>query len=144
MTQHLSRLIVAGWLICCLGCNNDGLVPVSGTVSWNGEPIEKGMINFFPTDASKRPHGEKIVDGKFAFRASPGEKRVEIFADRPVGKPDPVMNLQRYEQFIPTRYNEETELTASVASSGENSFDFALEQKKGDKMAGSGVSMRPN
>ena len=84
------------------------------------------------------------MDGKFEFRASAGDKRVEVFADRPIGKPDPVMKLQRYQQFIPTRYNEETELTATVEPRGDNSFDFALESKKGDKMAGSDVSRRPD
>lgn len=125
------------------GCNSDGLVPVSGTVTWEGDPIGKGMINFFPTDPSKRPDGGPIIDGKFEFRASIGDKRVEVFADRPVGEPDPVMKLQRYEQFIPTRYNEQTELTATVEAKGDT-FEFALESKKGDKMAGSDVSRRPD
>lgn len=128
--------------VVLLGCHGDGLVSVSGTAQWQGQPIEKGMINFYPTDPSQRPHGGPIEDGAFSFRASPGEKLVEVFADRPVGEPDPVMNLQRYEQFIPTRYNEATELTATVTSSG-GTFEFLLVEEEGDKRAGSDVSRRP-
>ena len=134
------------WLLVSLvslaGCNNDGLIAVSGKVTWNGDPIERGNISFYPTDPSLRPDAGAIVDGKFQFRASPGEKRVEIFADRPVGKPDKVMNLQRYEQFIPTRYNEQTELRATV-SKGSKAFQFDLVAQDDDVKAGSRASARP-
>ncbi len=118
------------------GCNRDGKVAVSGTITFEGEPIATGHIIFTPVDPSIGPDADKIVDGRFSFRASPGEKRVEVFADRPVGEPDPVMKLQRKEQYIPTRYNEETELVAQVSDSGGNEFAFELVAKAGDRKAG--------
>ena len=139
MNRHQICLLIAALSCFCVGCGGDGLIAVSGTISWNGEPIEKGMINFYPADPSQRPHGSPITDGKFQFRTSPGEKRVEVFADRPVGEPDPVMKVQRREQYIPTRYNEQTELTANVSES-DRTFEFVLEEQKGDTKAGSGVS----
>jgi hypothetical protein len=122
------------------GCGGDGKIPVSGTVSWNGTPVEKGHIVFTPVDPAVTPEGSSIADGKFAFRATAGEKKVEIFADRPVGEPDPVMKLQRYAPYIPTRFNEKTELSVNVEAGGDNVFPFDLEGKKGDKIPGGDVA----
>jgi hypothetical protein len=59
--------------------------------------------------------------------ATPGSKRVEIRASRPVGPIDPVMNAPGdYEEYVPRRYNKDSTLTAEVTTSGANTFDFAL------------------
>jgi hypothetical protein len=139
MLQH--ALLFAGTIACLLtGCSGDGKVPVSGIVTWNGTPVEQGHLVFTPVDPSVTPEGTKIEDGKFACRAFPGEKKVEIYADHAVGKPDPVMNLQRYEPYIPIRYNEQTELSVTVETDGGNAFTFDLVGKKGDKIPGGGVA----
>ncbi len=136
MRSFLSRLTVVFALLLFAGCAGDGKYPVSGTVTWNGEPIPDGHIIFTPVDAALGPDAVQFSAGKFSFRASPGEKRVEIFADRPLGKPDPVMNVVAHEQYIPTRYNEETELVADVTPGGSNDFQFDLVEQKGDEKAG--------
>lgn len=127
-----------------IGCSGDGKVPVSGTVTWNGEAVIEGNIIFTAVDPAIGPDASDIIDGRFAFRSTPGEKRVEIFADRAVGKVDAVMNTQRREQYIPTRYNEETELTVNVIAGGDNQFNLALQEKKGDEKAGGRVSQSWN
>ena len=44
-------------LVTVLGCGDDtGLAqryPVSGTVTYNGDPVEKGRIDFIPTQAEE-------------------------------------------------------------------------------------------
>ena len=123
-----------------IGCNNDGKYPVTGTVTWNGEPIPDGNLILTPTDPSLAPDAGAIENGVFRFRASPGSKKVEVFADRPVvdpkdAGPNQIMGLIPHEQYIPTRYNENTELTAEVARSS-NEFTFELASQQGDQPAG--------
>ncbi len=133
----LTTWLWLGFLVFAVGCGGDGKYPVSGTVGWNGDPIPEGSIIFTPVDPSVGPDAGQIENGRFRFRASAGPKKVEIFADRDVGKPDPVMNVVRREQYIPIRYNEETELTVEVTPQGPNDFQLDLVAKEGDRKAGS-------
>jgi hypothetical protein len=126
-----------------LGCNRDGKTPVEGTVTWNGDPVATGHIIFAPTDTSVVPDASTIENGKFQFRATPGSKKVEIFSERAVGKPDPIMKTQVKQQFIPIRYNEKTELTAEIEMGKDNVLTFDLKEMPGDKAAGSDVAKRP-
>lgn len=126
--------------LLAMGCNRDGKFPVAGTVTWEGEPIpndHNAHIIFTPVDTSLGPDAVKLeADSTFQFRSTAGEKRIEIFIDRPIGKPDPVMKIQPHEQYIPVRYNEQTELSATVEQGGENRFEFNLTKAKGDVAAG--------
>lgn len=112
-------------LVLYVGCaaeNPDGRVPVSGTVTWNGEAIQTGYIVFVSTSGGKSSGGE-IADGSFEL---PGKKgvpqghyKVKITANRPSGKkiPDsdfPDKMVDDIEQYIPKRYNAKTNLTLDV------------------------------
>ncbi len=118
-----------------VGCQGDGKNPVSGTVTWNGKALEEGHLILTPSDKTKSPDAGPIQNGEFSFRASPGAKRVEIFADRAVGAVDPVMKTQAREQFIPIRYNEESDLKVEVTTR-ENRWTFDLKEQPGDRKAG--------
>ncbi len=136
--KHMnSRLVLIALALAAstlsMGCSQDGKYAVSGKVTLDGEPIPKGHVTFAPVDASLAQDAGPIENGSFSFRASAGEKKVEIFADRPVGKPDPVMNVQARQQYIPARYNEKTELTADVEPGGNNEFVFELSSQPGGK-----------
>jgi hypothetical protein len=107
--------------------------PVSGTVTFDGEPLKTGDIQFEPEAAGTGPDAGAIVNGKFSFRAKAGKKRVKITASRDVagktmkgamGEDIPVR-----EDFVPERYNAKTELTADVQPKGANAFDFKLTSK---------------
>ncbi len=121
-------------VLCCgfvlvTGCGGDGKYPVSGKVTWEGEPIpddQNGHITFMPTDSSVGPDAGPIgPGGSYSFRSSPGEKKVEILISRPKGKVVEAMGMSAQEQYIPRKYNEETELIVDVkAESNELSFDL--------------------
>jgi hypothetical protein len=53
------------------GCaDNSGLptrYPVSGTVTYNGEPLQQGTINFAPVDGSGRAAGGTISAGRYSL-----------------------------------------------------------------------------
>ena len=127
--QRLLRVIILLLSYMLLaGCSGDGKYPVSGTVSWDGELIpadHNGHVTFMPVDTKLAPDSGPIVDGKYSFRASPGEKKVEILISRPTGKVIESMGMAREEMYIPEKYNEQTELMVEVTS-GDNQFPFEL------------------
>ena len=125
--------MLAGATVFAGGCGSrtaPDTYQVSGVVTFDGVPIEKGDIIFRPTDGKVGADAGVITAGKFFFRSKPGTKTVQIAAPREVpgttttgldGKPTPV-----YEQYIPARYNEKSTLSAEVQKSGGNDFRFEL------------------
>ena len=98
---------------------------------------------FYPEPGTRGPTaGGKIVDGEFTVAAEKGTMegtfRVQISATRKTGKKvfDPTAEMldsgstdgmiDEIVQYIPARYNKQSELTADVVDGGENRFEFAL------------------
>ena len=114
------------------GCSN-GLSGVSGTVTLDGEPLEKAYVKFFPPTG--RPSvGKTDANGYYRLQYSTsqtgveaGEHTVRIFTheeasiDMQTGEPTPAVK-----EIVPKKYNRDTELTAQVES-GSNDIDFDLE-----------------
>jgi len=71
--------VAALGLVVVLGCGDDtGLAkryPVSGTVKYNGQPVEKGQINFIATDkVNQRDANGFIENGHYILTtAKPGD-----------------------------------------------------------------------
>jgi hypothetical protein len=128
MPRRLSILVLMS--LACLGCYDRGppKYKVTGSVTWEGEPIADGYIVFQPLDTDFTDDAGPIKEGTFEFEATPGEKRVQIHASRPdpSGKVDPAMGMVARQGYIPSRYNSETTLTATVKSDGENKFEYKL------------------
>jgi len=114
-----------------LGCGRSGpeTYPVSGTVTFDGQPVPDGHIQFVPADGKGLPDPGKIENGEFSFDAKPGPKRVEIEASRETGPVDKSMGLAPRESYIPPCYNLETTLTAEVTPDGPNEFNFPLKSQ---------------
>jgi hypothetical protein len=115
-------------VLAAAGCSNQPkLYPVSGTVTFDGQPVETGDILFISAAGDRGPDAAKIADGKYTVQTTAGTKRVEVSASRirpggakgAGGEPVP-------EEYIPARYNIESQLTAEVKAEGSNTFDFAL------------------
>jgi hypothetical protein len=59
------------------GCNQT--TSVSGSVTYNGEIVEKGAISFAPADGQSASAGAMITDGKYKVNEiAPGSKIVTI------------------------------------------------------------------
>ncbi|NOX55775.1 MAG: DUF4198 domain-containing protein [Planctomycetes bacterium] len=140
-----SAVLVAAGLTCVLpGCaGGPATVEVSGTVTFDGKPIPDGQITFHPAQGTGRSYSGKIENGKFSFQCEPGAKKVEITATREVKadasklSPEEQVQLEEEgaegtvpEQYIPARYNTQTELTAEVKESGDNTFEFNLKSEQ--------------
>jgi hypothetical protein len=121
-TIHIVWLLGVGVFI---GCSRSDTAEVSGTVVWEGAAIPNGDIIFAATDPHVPAAAGKILDGRFAFRCKPGEKRVDIRSYRLTGRKTSQGNPEG-EMYIPERYNTKTELTANVTLDGKNTFEFAL------------------
>ncbi len=132
-------MVFAVYAAACSGCGNaSSRQAIEGTVTLDGQPLEKGQVTFAPQMGTGGPTaGADIVGGKFAIPASSGpfagKFRVEItasrlsgkkVADRFTGKP-----VDSYEQFIPHRYNRGSQLEADVKADAANRFEFALNSK---------------
>src|SRR6187402_3508457 len=79
---------LAGFVVMT-GCGGDplGRQPISGTVSIDGAPVEKGNIAFTPVDTAPTSTGGTIEAGKFSFERSKGlpagKYRVKVNAPKP-------------------------------------------------------------
>ncbi|MDB5385017.1 MAG: hypothetical protein JWM11_663 [Planctomycetaceae bacterium] len=135
------RIASIGVLLTCfvLGCGSGSDAPptfsVSGTITFDGQPVKSGEITFESDEKGVAPDAGPITDGKFSLKAKEGKKLVKIRAMREVpGKATKGAmgeDISAKEQYIPARYNEKTELVESVEAVS-NSFDFTL---KGDGAA---------
>lgn len=124
------RIIVAALAIlpsyalwCGIAWLLSGPVPVAvrGSLSYRGSPIEQGEIEFEPAAGEQaQRHSTLVEQGRFLLPASQGllkNKRyvVRAKAYRKTGRlyenapgSDPA---EEYEQYLPARYNSESELT---------------------------------
>jgi hypothetical protein len=131
-------LIVAA-LIGCTRQEYSGAkrYPLSGRVTYDGQPIDLGSISFLPmNDGEQRVSGGYIENGAYsvpeAQGANAGKYRVEIRWQKSTGKQikDPhgeELTEQRVEG-LPPKYHKDSELTAEV-SGGRTRFDFDLKSQ---------------
>lgn len=127
-----------GWhlflLLAAAGCGGPAgldVRPVAGAVKVDGVPLAEGRITLTGLAGDTRGFSARIERGKYRVDAFPGKARVAITAYRDVpGKMDsggPGMPpVPRREQFIPSRYNDETELEIDVPQGGNWSLNFDL------------------
>lgn len=122
-------------LIALIGCGKESgpeKVSVSGTVSFDGTPVEDGEIIFEPTDG-RTPFAGKITAGKFSTMVLPGEHKVRITATRDdpsktIPGIEPGTTVKAKKQYIPVNYNKTTELIRNVGDDGAE-FTFDLKPK---------------
>ena len=132
----LALLCLAG--LCGLGCGGDpnAQQPVSGTVTFQGQPLDQGHILFVPATTGPSEAGAVIENGNYdipqAHGLVPGQYKVRIFSYDQTGPkvdvnaiPGEPPNMQARER-IPLEYNAETKLTAEIKA-GRNRFEFKVE-----------------
>ena len=135
-TQRVVLCLLFSVCICICGCGKAptrSRIPVSGSVTFDGKPVETGMIVFKDTvNEALAPDGGNVVNGIYRVEVQPGKKRVEILASRPIANEGPVrpdraqFAITPVEQYLPEAYNVKSILTAEVDPSGTNEFDFSL------------------
>lgn len=126
--KPLATAAFAALGLALAGCTNDPNVVVTGTVTFDDQPVEAADLVVESSDRTGTPVGGKVVDGRYAIRIAPGSKRVAIYASKPVGPPDADGSVEM-RSYIPTKYNRNTTLQIDVQPKGTNEFDFHLKSK---------------
>jgi hypothetical protein len=118
------------------GCDDTGgKKGVSGSVQFQGKPLDQGTISFYPPDSPKPAAEALITDGRYSIPADqgllPGKyvvrlRSTEEFRITPdeyaAGKTAPPAR-----ERIAAKFNEKSQETAEVKTSGANAFDFQVE-----------------
>ena len=139
-------LAVAGVLLA--GCGRRSTLrrlPLAGSVTFAGQPVDDGLIEFIPVDSTPGPSfGGLVKAGRYAVPAAQGGHtggtyRVQINGSRASGKtftvntqvftPDGTkMEVPVMENFIPTKYNVASTLRVTLTPEASAAgIDFALE-----------------
>ena len=124
-------LLITSALLACPGCGTSSTRTVSGKITYQGQPVTSGLINFVAS--GDRPLGNSIrPDGTYTCQLPPGEYKVRI--DAPGALPDnwkstddrPPPEAPRQAPIKYSRF-ETSGLTATVdADKGPQTIDFNL------------------
>lgn len=108
---------------------------VTGHVTYDGQPLKQGQVVFEPRGAGRMAIGQ-VVDGRYSIAAQrgplPGEYVVRITSTRATGEkasagPTGGNELRDvYEQFLPEKYNDRSELVVKIKESSPVEQDFDL------------------
>jgi hypothetical protein len=89
MAMRLCSLIATiGFAIA--GCSETGRIAVSGNVTIDNKPVDRGMITFQSVNNPSKPTGGSVANGKFDIDKShgllPGDHKITLQAQRRTGK----------------------------------------------------------
>ncbi len=110
-------------LVCIAGCSQlePKSEPVSGRVTFQGNPLADGMIEFASTGETKILRSTTIKNGDYRLEVPAGDYRVAVrnaSSAGPTAGPD--------QAPLPEKYNAKTTLTAVVKPDEENVANFDL------------------
>jgi hypothetical protein len=119
---YLSALMVG---ITCFGCNTSDSPPlgqVSGRVTLDGKPLEKGRLYFIPKSGGRTSTAELDASGNYTLLYSLDEWGAKV--------DDHTVKISTEGEFgggerVPAKYNVESELMVKVKP-GNNVHDFEL------------------
>ena len=129
----LSMFVLAG--LVASGCSSPepAGIAVSGTVEFQGKPLDRGTIEFAPTSDQGTFSGAPIVDGQYQIPAenglAPGQYSVRISSSEggaAAAEGPPGESAITAKERIPAAYNTATTLKAEVKPEGEQTFDFKI------------------
>jgi hypothetical protein len=127
--------------VCLLGgCGPSGPVrhEVTGKVVYKGQPLDEGLIDFFPLDGQGSKSGAGIQNGAYQIPRDkglfPGRYRVEILGGSgpttsekiEAPGPRPAGPRGKVGERIPPEYNSQSKQIIEVKAEGPNEFNFNI------------------
>ena len=114
-----SFALLAGAVILVAGCSSSPYAEVHGSVTVDGQPVEKGSIRFEPLDGKSTSEGGVIENGKYTVAKVPiGTVKVDIRVPKVTGKKQLYgpgsQEVPTYSETLPKRYNAESVLQFDV------------------------------
>lgn len=143
----LLTLAATSFLIgCSRSVSVDGVVPVTGTVMHQGQPVEAATVTFVPDGSGRACSGATDQSGHFELTtlqpgdgAMPGKYKVLISKSEVVGalsQEETFAYMEKHgrepkisvKELLPVKFkrSQTSDLTADVTESGENAFTFDL------------------
>ncbi|QEL14943.1 hypothetical protein [Limnoglobus roseus] len=136
MHRFIRCAVITAGLLVAAGCGGEGdKAKVSGSVTFNGKPVDDGYIVFRAADGKGGEAGAPITSGKYSLSASPGQKMVLVSAGTHPDVAKPMSSEEASKQKVdPTKKPAEfidpaakgNNAKIEVKSGNEQSFDFAL------------------
>jgi hypothetical protein len=122
------RLLSLAIIVLMAGCSGDAFptAPLKGTVTVDGQPVERGNISFAPLAANMGPDvSVPITAGRYEAQVPQGKVRVFLQGTRETGKMIEMFGKQEPEvvSVIPRKYSPGIELDTSKLS-GEHNFEL--------------------
>jgi hypothetical protein len=120
-------LLVIG-LALVAGCRPANRIHSTGTVRFDGHPVETGAVVFRPVGSEGTPAGGLIRSGSFSLEGPAGRQRVEIRGMRPVDESRLPRTMPRFEgmpvheDYIPSAYNTASTLEVEARPYRRRSF----------------------
>ena len=145
------RRVMIGLAVGCVvgaGCGRRSTLrrlPLAGSVTFAGQPVDDGLIEFIPVDATPGPSfGGVVTAGRYDLPTAAGGHeggtyRVQITGSRATGKTFTVntitvspdgkkIEVPVVESFVPAKYNVESTLRVTITREASAAgIDFALE-----------------
>jgi len=133
--------ILIGFMALWIGCTPGygGRKEIKGTVKLKGQPVDDGIINFFPASGDQATKsGAQIIKGDYKIPAEfgllPGKYRVSITAGdgrtkadaSPDQPPGPTGANIVSKDRIPKEYNIESKVDVDVTANGPNVFSYDI------------------
>jgi hypothetical protein len=116
------------------GCGDDK-GSVTGSVTFDGQPVASGTITFVKSEGGLVREGAVIRDGSFETNLPPGRYKIEVSAQKVVSKRQQkgfdgtVEEIELKGEMIPEWYNAKTELSEEIKP-GSNTLKLDLKSKK--------------
>lgn len=113
-----SWLVAIAAMVAAAGCGPTTST-VSGTVTFNAEPVAKGAISLFPADGKGSAAGGLITDGRYTITGvAPGEKIVQLSAPIVAGtrKDDYGNTTQVAEELMPAAWGRASQEKITVTA----------------------------
>ncbi|QDU78279.1 hypothetical protein Pan97_53640 [Bremerella volcania] len=130
MRASIAAFLFVAFAISLPGCTaseEHPKYPVTGTVTYAGQPIETGTIVFDPVDGEGPSAMGGIENGVITAEVSAGEKIVRISAVRTLEKKDQY-GAPITESYIPDKYNGTSDLRETITSDEKN--ELVIDLKK--------------
>lgn len=124
--------------VAVLGCSSKTIVPVSGQVFWENQPLEGAHVSFQPVATEENPnpgpgsYGKTDKDGRYTLKletddtpgARIGKHRVRItIMEEENSRSDAGPGIK---SMLPERYNSKTDLFFEVPEEGTREAIFKL------------------
>jgi hypothetical protein len=146
LARLVPLLVTLIWLTGAIaGCQpRTNRLPVSGTITLNGQPLDGATIRFASVDGVKSANGALVQDGRFQIPKAkgllPGKYHVEINA--PDNKAPQIMvsggpgqpAARTAPERVPAEFNINSKQTIEVTVGGDNNFTFDIVSGANRKM----------